>query len=180
MVEALKISALVNEARGKVFHIERVKEGGRTKYNHVEGKGPGSYKTVLTYIITPGHGYFVVPLRKLVELKIHKKISNYSYMNATQAYLEEDSDAALDAGWGVNYASSHKNATFNSMGSYHPYWAKNPLKIESKVRLHNGEHATIIRKGRGRSAGWILQKEDGSLSRIPMSNPFPYILPPRE
>jgi len=43
----------------------------------------------------PGHGWLKVPLKELEELGIADKISAYSYMKGSHAYLEEDRDAPI-------------------------------------------------------------------------------------
>lgn len=48
-----------------------------------------------TFYSDPGHGWLQVPLSKLFELGIEKKISSYSYLDSGQAYLEEDCDYAV-------------------------------------------------------------------------------------
>lgn len=42
-----------------------------------------------------GHGWLRVPLSELDRLGIRHLISQYSYRNATHAFLEEDCDAAV-------------------------------------------------------------------------------------
>jgi hypothetical protein len=47
-------------------------------------------------IITDGeHGWLSVPLEDIRKLSIADRISRYSYMTQTRAYLEEDCDAAI-------------------------------------------------------------------------------------
>lgn len=43
----------------------------------------------------PGHGWIAVKINLLEELGIADKISSYSYMKGSTAYLEEDCDASL-------------------------------------------------------------------------------------
>lgn len=43
----------------------------------------------------PGHAWLEVPLSLLVELGIAGKISSYSYICGTSAYLEEDCDLSV-------------------------------------------------------------------------------------
>ena len=43
----------------------------------------------------PGHGWLVVPIKRLVKFGIADKISSFSYMRGIYAYLEEDDDATL-------------------------------------------------------------------------------------
>ena len=46
----------------------------------------------MDYIQDPGHGWFKVSIKQLVQLGIADRISNYSYRRGTWAYLEEDCD----------------------------------------------------------------------------------------
>ena len=49
-------------------------------------------ENVYRFISDPGHGWLEVPEAELSRLNIADKISAYSYRNAGNAYLEEDSD----------------------------------------------------------------------------------------
>lgn len=49
----------------------------------------------LNYIIDGGHGWLEVPLIDLFGAGIYRKISGYSHVSDTHAYLEHDCDAAL-------------------------------------------------------------------------------------
>lgn len=49
----------------------------------------------LTYLNDPAHGWVSVPHKLLFDLGIVDKISRYSYMTETRAYLEEDCDAVI-------------------------------------------------------------------------------------
>lgn len=68
-----------------------------TERMETEGLLTESVKTPEPYIFfnDPGHGWLQVRKAELVELGIADKISSYSYMNATFAYLEEDCDAGV-------------------------------------------------------------------------------------
>jgi|TARA_R110001583_G_scaffold117785_3_gene268898 hypothetical protein len=48
-----------------------------------------------TFYTDPGHGWIQVDVDTLIDLGIHTRISGYSYINGTTAYLEEDCDAAV-------------------------------------------------------------------------------------
>lgn len=48
-----------------------------------------------TFHSDPGHAWLEVPLVMLRDLNIHKRISTYSYKDASNAYLEEDCDAPV-------------------------------------------------------------------------------------
>jgi len=48
---------------------------------------------VFDFISDPGHGWVKVPLKILAALYISKKITIYSHMRGSFAYLEEDLDA---------------------------------------------------------------------------------------
>ena len=49
----------------------------------------------LNYFTDPGHGWVSVKLQTLIDLGIHNKISHYSYIRGSSAYLEEDCDLDL-------------------------------------------------------------------------------------
>jgi hypothetical protein len=49
--------------------------------------------TTLTFHSDPGHAWLQVPLRTIDALGIAADISDYSYRDRTNAYLEEDCDA---------------------------------------------------------------------------------------
>ena len=49
----------------------------------------------LNYFTDPGHGWVSVKLQTLVDLGIADKVSHYSYMRGSSAYLEEDCDLGL-------------------------------------------------------------------------------------
>ncbi len=69
-------------------------------------------KKSFTYTQDPSHGWLSVSLNEVVQLKIEKEISPYSYMNATRVFLEEDNDMRifLDkaklVGWDVSVENS--------------------------------------------------------------------------
>lgn len=50
-------------------------------------------KSSFVYYQDPGHGWIQVDTQVLQELGIDSKISKYSYISGTTAYLEEDCDA---------------------------------------------------------------------------------------
>lgn len=83
----------------------------------------------LRFTSDPGHGWLAVPVALLVELKIERSISTYSYLNdqRTVAYLEEDCDmgvfmnAARDKGLVVTISEKHVERTsIRNMHHYHP------------------------------------------------------------
>jgi hypothetical protein len=49
----------------------------------------------LNYFTDPGHGWVSVKLQTLIDLGIADKVSYYSYMRGSSAYLEEDCDLGL-------------------------------------------------------------------------------------
>jgi hypothetical protein len=49
----------------------------------------------LNYFTDPGHGWVSVKLQTLIDLGIADKVSHYSYMRGSSAYLEEDCDLGL-------------------------------------------------------------------------------------
>ena len=79
----------------------------------------------LKFISDPGHGWLSVKLSDLKELGIEDKISSYSYMTLSRAYLEEDLDmsiyinAAKEKGWDLNIKDSHvDNTPIRNYSSY--------------------------------------------------------------
>ena len=63
----------------------------------------------------PGHAWARFPKAKLVQLGIADKISTYSYMNGSNAFLEEDCDLSVlvvalrDRGYEIKFNESHTN-----------------------------------------------------------------------
>lgn len=47
----------------------------------------------LTFITDPSHGWLEVPIQLIKQLNIQNNITNCSYMNNKNVYLEEDLDA---------------------------------------------------------------------------------------
>ena len=47
---------------------------------------------VYNFLADAGHGWLEVSLQELKDLNLIHKISNYSYINGPNAYLEEDCD----------------------------------------------------------------------------------------
>lgn len=71
----------------------------------------------LVFFADPGHGWLRVSMADLRALGIAGKITEYSYRNGDQAYLEEDLDAgtfldaAQAAGWEINHVYLHQDET---------------------------------------------------------------------
>lgn len=63
----------------------------------------------------PGHAWARFSKDKLVKLGIADKISTYSYMNGTNAFLEEDCDLSVligalrEHGYEIKFNESHTN-----------------------------------------------------------------------
>lgn len=53
------------------------------------------FRSQLTYLVDPGHGWLVVPLVEIAALGIEPQISACSFIQGQNAYLEEDVDAPL-------------------------------------------------------------------------------------
>jgi len=76
----------------------------------------------------PGHAWARVAKSKLVKLGIADKISTYSYMNGTNAFLEEDCDLSVlinalrNRGYEVKFNESHTNRQ-SKIRSYNSYKA---------------------------------------------------------
>jgi hypothetical protein len=74
----------------------------------------------------PGHAWARFPKAKLVSLGIADKISTYSYMNGSNAFLEEDCDlstligALRERGYEIKFNESHTNKQ-SKIRSYNTY-----------------------------------------------------------
>ena len=83
----------------------------------------------LNYFTDPGHGWVSVKLDKLQALGIADKVSAYSYMRGSSAYLEEDCDLSLlyracDAiGQKIELTTKHTNNR-SPIRSYATYQAR--------------------------------------------------------
>jgi hypothetical protein len=90
-----------------------------------------------TYITDPGHGWISVPLEDIKKLGIADKISSYSYMTQTTAYLEEDCDASifLDAE-GIDINSIPM--TYSDHAKCWGYARYNPSWLAGKQLKHKG------------------------------------------
>jgi len=105
----------------------------------------------LKFINDPGHGWLSVSLKDIIDLDIVDKISAYSYMSPSRAYLEEDCDASIfinaakDAGWKLEIKESYSDNSWKGRNwpSYNIYFVKNPLITGSKVKLNDGSIATF-------------------------------------
>jgi hypothetical protein len=73
----------------------------------------------------PGHAWARFPKDKLVQLGIADKISTYSYMNGSNAFLEEDCD--LSTLIGALRASGYTDIKFN----------ESHTDKQSKIRNYN-------------------------------------------
>ena len=82
--------------------------------------------TTIQIFADPGHAWARVPKARLVRLGIADKISTYSYMNGTNAFLEEDCDlsvliAALkERGYEIKFKEGHTNRS-SKIRSYDSY-----------------------------------------------------------
>lgn len=89
------------------------------------------------YIQDPGHGWIKTPIKLLVELDIHWKITPFSYYRGAFAYLEEDGDTALffnafNARFGVDpklrsKVAREKRSKIRSYTCYTPYIVENMI-----------------------------------------------------
>lgn len=141
-------------------------------------------KRKLTHFSDPGHGWVSVSFKDLIHLGIVHDISSFSYMNATRAFLEEDSDfstfmnAAQGAGWDVQIRTSYyENCFVRSLGNYKPYFVENPLQIGSQVIVNRDELVTVVDIS---PYGYILKSKYGARYRVPRSNPYRYVRPPAD
>ena len=86
-------------------------------------------KTVAIKVFAdPGHAWARVAKSKLVKLGIADKISTYSYMNGSNAFLEEDCDLTLlitalrNRGYEIKFNESHTNR-YSKIRNYQTYKA---------------------------------------------------------
>jgi hypothetical protein len=135
-------------------------------------------KRKLTFFSDAGHGWLSVATKDLVTLGIEDKISSFSYISNTRAFLEEDCDVTvfLDAakaqGWEVTIKESKDcpdRSFIRGLACYTAERARNPIKVGVRVFLSNTEsYKVTVRRGNH----FILGK---NLYRVPASNPFAYI-----
>ena len=82
----------------------------------------------LNYFTDPGHGWVSVKLQTLIDLGIADKVSYYSYMRGSSAYLEEDCDLGLlyqacdSRGLKIDLTTKHTNK-LSPIRSYATYKA---------------------------------------------------------
>ena len=129
-------------------------------------------KRSVTFISDPGHGWLSVKQADLLELGIVDKISRYSYLDGSRAYLEEDCDAGLyidaakKAGWDLNIKQSYRKSFNRALGSYEAGFVKSPINIGRKVFDYKGAEYTVTGEN---AKKWIL---DGGLYGVAKSNPY--------
>jgi hypothetical protein len=159
-------------------------EHGNFKYDHQSRSKtdiPGKNR-VYEYQSTPGHGYLIVPLKKLADLGITREISGCSFLSRTTAHLEEDCDAGAffkalhAAGERIFYQSTHTNRGSKNLPRYHPAWAENRLIEGCLVILNNGKQGTVksIDRRYIRVTG-----EPGQVGLIPTRLWYEYLRTPR-
>ena len=86
-------------------------------------------KTVAIKVFAdPGHAWARVAKSRLVKLGIADKISTFSYMNGSNAFLEEDCDLTLlitalrNRGYDIKFNESHTNR-YSKIRNYQSYKA---------------------------------------------------------
>ena len=83
-------------------------------------------KIAIKIFADPGHAWARFPKAKLVSLGIADKITHYSYMNGSNAFLEEDCDlstlitALKNRGYEIKFNESHTNRQ-SKIRSYNTY-----------------------------------------------------------
>ena len=114
-------------------------------------------KRNLTFTSDPGHGWLSVTLKDLKELDIVDKISQYSYMTTTRAYLEEDCDAgvflkaAKEKDWEISQKDTYAEKT--PIRNYPSYDSKKvdlaiSLSVDSDVMLYNSSSKSFSTKAK--------------------------------
>lgn len=138
----------------------------------------------LKFIADPSHGWLSVSHKQILELNIQDKISQYSYMNLTRVFLEEDCDAQLfiDAAKAAGYevkvkepsSWSNRPSWVRSLGDYNPSYLTNPLKEGDTVWLY-GVISTAVISTLSHFSKYMTVKYKENIYTLPYSNPMKYI-----
>ena len=90
-----------------------------------------------TFYSDPGHAWLKVNLNALSELGIENKISSYSYMRGSFAYLEEDQDAQVyldklypDGIWTTEVTLKTRHAEKTSIRDFEHYHVRTVFEVE--------------------------------------------------
>jgi len=117
----------------------------------------------LTYFVDLGHGFVRVPIKILQYLNLINDITPYSYINGSNAYLEEDTDLSTfirklqDVYW--TYESVHKystNSRIRSFDSFTPEAVINHSKIPTTgmtVKYNDQEYILVCKLNHG---SWLV------------------------
>ena len=135
-------------------------------------------KTIKTTFIDTGrHGYLSVSKKDFLLVCDPKDISQYSGINFTRIYLEEDEDAGIflnearKKGYKVDIKSSY-NPKHNITHNYRPEFVEYKKEIGQKVILHSGVKAEIVQV----LPKLLIKTENGMRYRLPPNNPFEYLI----
>lgn len=143
-------------------------------------------KITLKFLSDPGHGWLSVTHELIRKLGVADKISGYSYMTNTRAYLEEDCDAGIvldalkEADYEIKITESHTNnqSQVRSLGSYNSDFISNPLAYGDKILLY-GYKTPFVYKGFIRGENKSLVEAQGNLGTffytVPTRNIFKYV-----
>lgn len=140
-------------------------------------------KRTLTYLSDAGHAWLSVSLADIRALGLTEAISEYSYVNGTRAYLEEDCDAprflkrAREAGWHVHTKDTQCRAIHSwirNLPRFTKWRVWTPIVSGSVLEVNNEDELYRVIGCDGKN--WIVT--GGKYARmysLPVSNPFFYV-----
>lgn len=136
------------------------------------------------WVNDPGHGWLVVPLKDVVAAGVAERITAYSYMTMTHAYLEEDVDAGvfLAAKWLDGQAIPDRYVDRTPIRSYRPFDAalavavvREPLRLGDSVVIRGtGQHAEIIAR---QPKHLVIRTTEGQRYRVTANRALYYLDP---
>ncbi len=80
----------------------------------------------IRFICDPSHGWGEIPISLIKDLGLSKNVSNYSYRNGDNAYLEEDCDLPMVL---KELEKKGIQFTFSEEHSNHDSWVRNLKKF---------------------------------------------------
>ena len=124
----------------------------------------------LTYFTDLGHGWLQVPTKILNELNLINAITPYSYINGSNAYLEEDCDLSTfirkleSIHWTYEFTyKNSSNSKIRSFDSFTPEAVINHSKIPTIgmiVKYNNQEYILLCKLNHG---SWMVAQDTNQL-----------------
>jgi len=120
----------------------------------------------------PGHGWYRVPRKKLIELNIADKITPYSYQYGDKVYLEEDQDMTtfltayfkgdIPSKWWelIKLVDNHTNRE-SKVRTYSPYSPRVAPKLVEGMRFKLYGH-TYTAENIGLNGRWVVVNDLGA------------------